>query len=140
MGGLFLSSSPLLLFTFFLFFFVFLFIVLFFATYFTFTMFKSCLSRMRAKRGKSDHDNSNHHNREKEEQVDAIDSTMNRQPKDQCQCPEPVLEPGFPRWWKKVEPPAPPKSPTKKAEPPKEPKKNRIQLKCRGANHILDGP
>merc|ERR1711962_312024 len=63
-----------------------------------------------------------------------------REPADQCQCPEPHLEPGFPRWWKKTPEPKPKEVVTKKEEKAKEPKKARVQLKCRGANHILHGP
>jgi len=63
-----------------------------------------------------------------------------REPEDMCQCPEPDLEPGFPRWWKRVEEPAkkPDKpKPKEKKEPPPD---DNIKLKCRGANHVLDGP
>jgi len=78
-----------------------------------------------------------------EEDAKAADENLPvRQPEKHCQCPEPILEPGFPRWWKKADsPPAPKKTSTKKEEqPPPQPKKDRIQLKCRGANHVLDGP
>jgi len=73
-------------------------------------------------------------------EIDFIEIPL-REPLDKCQCPEPKLEPGFPRWWKKVEAPKK-KSVEPKNEPPEEepPKEHRVKLKCRGANHILDGP
>jgi len=64
-----------------------------------------------------------------------------------CQCPKP--EPGFPRWWKKVEL-SPSERKTVKKEKEKEkgkekeeeekPPKEYIKLKCRGPNHFAGGP
>jgi len=110
---------------------------------------KRFFDKMKSKKEKSRPTNGNnskcqHSNADFDESAEEGQYSMEfdiiREPEDMCQCPEPNLEPGFPRWWKKAE--MPKKKPEKppKVEAKKEPPKERIKLKCRGANHVLDGP
>merc|ERR1719348_583775 len=67
-------------------------------------------------------------------EIDFIEIPL-REPLDKCQCPEPKLEPGFPRWWKKVEAPKK-KSVEPKNEPPEEEPRKSIVLNSSAAGRI----